>query len=303
MGTPTDETARQYRGRLAPTPSGFLHLGHARTFARAIRRARERGGKIILRIEDIDRERCKPEYAKAAIDDLRAAGFSWDEGPDVGGDFGPYVQSLRFELYRRALLNLIRGGRVYPCEVSRSRIREESAAEEAAHAARPKPFDDAECEPLFPLRLRNAGGERLARRAAQNPFSFNWRFAAREGERVRFCDGNFGEMIFEAQKDFGDFLVWRKCGAPSYELAVCADDAAMKITEVVRGADLLLSTARQLLLYRALGLNPPEFFHCRLMRDADGKKMSKSSMRECRAESMLIRNSPEAAGEFLKRDL
>ncbi len=303
MGTQADETARQYRGRLAPTPSGFLHLGHARTFARAVRRARERGGKIILRIEDIDRERCKPEYAKAAIDDLRSAGFTWDEGPDVGGDFGPYVQSMRFELYRRALLNLIRDGRVYPCEVSRSRIREESYAKGTAQAARPKIFDDVECEPVFPLRLRNIGGERLARRAAQNPFSFNWRFAAREGERVRFCDGNFGEVSFEAQRDFGDFLVWRKCGAPSYELAVCADDAAMKITEVVRGADLLLSTARQLLLYRALGLNPPEFFHCPIMRDEGGKKISKSSMRESSAKNILIRNSPEAAGEFLKRDL
>ncbi len=255
----------QYRGRIAPSPTGFLHMGHARTFWIAAERARAAGGRLIYRNEDLDQARCKPEFARAALDDLHALGLRWDEGPDVGGPHAPYNQSERGDFYRSAWAELHARGCIYPCNKSRKDVERALAAPHA---------DDAEAEPVFPTELRTSVA---AGATARSPGATNWRFRTPDGETVEFNDGRAGPQRFTAGVHFGDFLVWRKDGFPSYELAVVADDCAMQITEVVRGADLLLSTARQLLLYRALGVAPPTFYHCELLCDASGRRLAKRS--------------------------
>jgi len=257
----TDQTSSQpfpYRGRLAPSPTGYLHLGHARTFWTAQQRARERGGAVVLRNENLDRDRCKPEFVAAMFEDMRWFGFEWAEGPDVGGPFAPYNQSGRMPLYRATLQRLIELGAVYPCTCSRKDIQ---SAVTAPHAA-----DD---EAIYPGTCRqNRKSEFINRKSS-------WRFRVPGGETIAFVDGNLGPQLFVAGKDFGDFVVWRPDDVPAYQLACVTDDAAMQITEVVRGADLLVSTARQLLLYRVLGLTAPAFFHCPLMTDEHGVRLAK----------------------------
>lgn len=262
-----------YRGRLAPTPTGLLHVGHARTFALAATRCSAAGGTLVFRTEDLDASRCKQEFAQAAIDDLHWLGLNWQEGPDVGGPHSPYVQSARLLWFHNVWQRLHASGAIYPCEKSR---RDVDRALGAPHAE-----DDA--EPIFPPELRpNLGtGKDLT-----EPGTLNWRFRVPDGDNVSFEDALCGPQCFIAGRDFGDFLVWRRDGFPSYELAVVADDHAMGITEVVRGADLLLSTARQLLLYRALGWTPPAWAHAPLVTDSKGKRLAKRtqclSIRELR---------------------
>jgi len=262
------------RGRLAPTPTGHLHVGHARTFALAAERARRAGGTLVYRTEDLDASRCRPEFAAAAIADLRWLGLDWQEGPDVGGPCGPYVQSERLPWFAEVWRRLQASGAIYPCDKSRKDV---SRSLTAPHAE-----DDA--EPIFPPDLRPALG--LGRELTA-PGASNWRFRVPDGETIAFDDALCGPQAFVAGRDFGDFLVWRKDGFPAYELAVVADDHAMGITEVVRGADLLLSTARQLLLYRALGWTAPTWAHAPLIVDADGRRLAKRtaglSIRELRA--------------------
>ena len=248
----------QYRGRLAPSPTGYLHLGHARTFWVAQERARAHGGELILRNEDMDSTRFKMEFADAMLEDLRWFGFKWSEGPDCGGPFAPYNQSERMSFYRATLEELRAGNFIYPCTCSRKDIQ---LAVTAPHAE-----DD---EVIYPGTCRNNRKSEIANR------KFNWRFRVPDGETVSFADGNFGEQQFIAGKDFGDFVVWRGDDVPAYQLACVVDDAAMQVTEVVRGADLLVSTARQILLYRALNLLVPDFYHCELMRDDKGVRLAK----------------------------
>lgn len=250
-----------YRGRIAPSPTGYLHLGHARTFWHAQQRARERGGTLILRNEDLDRDRCKPEFVQAMFEDLRWFGFDWTEGPDCGGPFAPYNQSERMPLYRETLKKLIERGAVYPCTCSRKDIQ---AAVTAPHAA-----DD---EAIYPGTCRGRSPSTIN---SQPSTKFSWRFRVPDGETISFTDGHFGQQQFVAGRDFGDFVVWRHDDVPAYQLACVTDDALMQITEVVRGADLLVSTARQLLLYRALNLPAPAFFHCPLMTDENGIRLAK----------------------------
>lgn len=245
-----------YRGRLAPSPTGYLHFGHARTFWTAQQRALAANGRLILRNEDLDRARCKREFVTAMYEDLKWFGFNWQEGPDVGGPFAPYNQSERTAFYREAFDQLRQTGLIYPCVCSRKDIQQSL---QAPHAS-----DD---EPIYPGTCRNRSPEPTART--------NWRFRVPDSEAISFIDAARGPHIFVAGKDFGDFVVWRHDDLPSYQLAVVVDDAAMRITEVVRGADLLLSTARQLLLYRALGLTPPAFHHCDLMTDESGIRLAK----------------------------
>lgn len=270
----TESTIQSYRGRIAPSPTGLLHLGHARTFWIAQERARKANGSVILRNDDLDRARCKPEFASAMFEDLRWFGFQWQEGPDVGGPSGPYNQSERFELYRATLKQLLEGGFIYPCTCSRKDIQ---AAVNAPHAAE----DD---EPIYP------GTCRENRVAELDGRKFSWRFRVPDSETISFFDGHFGEQRFIAGKNFGDFVVWRPDDVPAYQLACVADDAAMRITEVVRGADLLVSTARQLLLYRALNLTAPRFYHCPLMTDGSGVRLAKRhaslSLRHLREQSL-----------------
>jgi len=261
VSTPS-RSPSSYRGRLAPSPTGYLHLGHARTFWTAQARARAQNGVLILRNEDMDARRFKLEFVAAMLEDLRWFGFEWQEGQDRGGAFAPYNQSERMDFYRAALEKLRAAGFVYPCTCSRKDI---AAAARAPHAA-----DDD--EPIYPGTCRSKSASTLDSPASTR---FNWRFRVPDGKTITFMDGHFGLQEFVAGRDFGDFVVWRHDDVPAYQLAVTVDDAAMQITEVVRGADLLKSTARQLLLYRALGLRAPEFFHCPMMTDATGVRLAK----------------------------
>ncbi len=267
-------TRNEYRGRLAPSPTGYLHLGHARTFWTAQERARAHGGVLVLRNEDLDATRFKLEFVHAMLEDLRWFGFIWQEGPDCEGAFGPYSQSERMDIYRAALEKLRAGGFVYPCTCSRSDVLRALAA--------PHQGED---EPVYPGTCRPQTGN--PKSEMRSP-KVNWRFRVRDGEAVCFMDGGFGEQQFVAGRDFGDFVVWRHDDVPAYQLSVTVDDAAMGITEVVRGADLLKSTARQLLLYRALGFEPPRFFHCPLVTDDNGVRLAKRhdalSLRSLRAQ-------------------
>ncbi|MGH7969744.1 MAG: tRNA glutamyl-Q(34) synthetase GluQRS [Limisphaerales bacterium] len=286
-----ENVAGAYRGRLAPSPTGFLHLGHARSFWIAQQRARARGGVLVLRNEDLDRARCKPEFVGAMLEDLRWFGFQWQEGPDVGGAFAPYSQSERFGLYADAFATLRRGGFVYPCVCSRQDVLRSARA---PHAGEDEPIYPGTCRPVA------ARHESAAPDNGANAARINWRFRVSDGEAVQFVDGFFGEQSFVAGKDFGDFVVWRHDDVPAYQLAVVVDDALMRITEVVRGEDLLRSTARQLLLYRALGWPAPHFFHCPLLRDDAGLRLAKRhdslSLRAFRAQGA----KPEALREGWK---
>jgi len=247
------------RGRLAPTPTGFLHVGHARTFAVAATRAGTAG--LVLRIEDLDTPRCRPAFAAAAVEDLRWLGLDWTEGPDVGGPHAPYEQSRRADWYLEVWRRLEAAGAIYPSPHSRRDVEEAATAPHATDA-----------EPVFPPALRPVQRER-----ATAPGGVPWRFRVPDGRVLEFHDGLQGTVRRTAGVDFGDFVVWRRDDLAAYELAVVADDHAMEIAEVVRGADLLTSTARQLLLFEALGWQPPAFCHAPLVCDAAGHRLAKRS--------------------------
>jgi glutamyl/glutaminyl-tRNA synthetase len=274
-----------YRGRLAPSPTGLLHLGHARTFWAAAQRAMANHGTLVLRNEDLDGQRSRPEFVHAMMEDLHWLGIHWDEGPDCGGVYGPYSQSERRAHYLEAWRRLRKGGFLYPCHCSRKDL--------APSASAPNDADD---EPVYPgtCRQRNDATE------STEPVGVNWRFRVPDGEVVEFADLNLGRQRYVAGSDFGDFLVWRRDDVPAYQLAVVVDDAAMRITEVVRGADLLKSTARQLLLARALGHAAPDYFHCELVRDADGVRLAKRhdalSVRHLRESGMALEKVLEMSG-------
>ena len=255
-----------YRGRLAPSPTGYLHIGHARTFWIAQERAVAAGGILVLRNDDIDAVRAKMDFAKAIIEDMRWLGLRWQEGPDCGGPFGPYDQSQRSSFYAAAFQALRVGGWIYPCRCTRKDV---VRALQAPHAADEEPVYPGTCRPAAAPPFANSQPGTAA------PAKMNWRLRVPDGEAIEFVDGCFGPQHFVPGKDFGDFVVWRQDGVPAYQLSVVVDDAAMRITEVVRGADLLLSTARQMLLYRALGFTPPSFYHCPLVTDEAGVRLAK----------------------------
>jgi glutamyl-tRNA synthetase len=288
---PSGPSPKGYRGRLAPSPTGLLHLGHARTFWIAAQRAKENRGQIILRNEDLDLQRCRAEFVSAMFEDLRWLGIEWSEGPDCGGPCGPYAQSERRDFYLQAWKNLLDRGFIYPCACSRKDV--------GLAAGAPNEGDD---EPVYPGTCRPDGATAAVSGAAPlrpfdklrpgfrgtaeaavttwssrdtEPRGVNWRFRVPDGEEIRFTDLHLGPQRFVAGRDFGDFIVWRRDDVPAYQLAVVVDDAAMRITEVVRGADLLKSTARQILLFRALGLEVPDYYHCDLVRDDAGVRLAK----------------------------
>ncbi len=267
---------RAYRGRLAPSPSGLLHLGHARTFWSAAERAQARNGKLILRIEDLDAARSRAEFLRATFEDLRWLGITWEEGPDCGGPYAPYSQSQRRARYLAAWRTLHERRLIYPCNCSRREV--------ALAASAPNDLED---EPVYPGTCRSVSAEGTSAAPDAAPAGANWRFRVAEGEEICFTDLHLGPQSFIAGQDFGDFLVWRRDDVPAYQLAVVVDDAEMEITEVVRGADLLKSTARQILLFRALGLRTPQYYHCDLVRDKKGVRLAK------RHAALSIRNLRE----------
>lgn len=248
------------RGRYAPSPTGDLHLGNASTALLAWLSARARGGSFVLRMEDLDRPRVRAGAAERILLDLRWLGLDWDEGPDVGGPFAPYAQSQRSAGYAQAFERLRAGGLVYPCFCSRKDIA-------AAASAPQEPGDEVRypgtCRDLSPAESARRLGERQAHA---------WRFRVLAGRTPTFDDRVRG---LSPAADPGDFVVWRSDGTASYQLAVVVDDATMGVSEVVRGDDLFPSTARQLLLYGALGLDAPAFGHVPLLLGPDGVRLSK----------------------------
>lgn len=244
-------------------------MGHARTFWTGYDRARNADGTLVLRMEDLDQDRSRQVYADAVLEDLHWLGIRWREGPDVGGSFAPYAQSQRSALYQAAFEKLLHAGRLYPCRCSRKDL--------AAALSAPHEGDDPDDEPVYPgtcreLRAKESWSD--ASVPSEAPVA-NWRFRVHDGDAIEFVDLNLGPQRFVVGKDFGDFVVMRRDGVASYQLACVVDDAAMQITEVVRGADLLKSTARQILLNRALGYTDPVWFHCGLVVDQRGQRLAK----------------------------
>lgn len=254
---------RPYVGRFAPSPSGWLHLGNARTALMAWLRARAAGGTFIMRVEDLDGPRTRPEAVLGNLGELRWLGLDWDEGPDVGGRHAPYLQSRRLSLYQAALERLEAAGHTFACYLSRKDLAEVASAphgppgEGGVYGAAEKRTNQR----LAPER----------RRAGRTP---SLRFEVPD-RLVAFEDALVGPTQVSMLRDVGHFVVRRSDGLFAYQLAVVVDDAAMGVTEVVRGADLLTSTAAQLLLYEALGLEPPRFAHVPLMLDAAGQRLAK----------------------------
>jgi glutamyl/glutaminyl-tRNA synthetase len=279
-------TATRYLGRLAPSPTGHLHLGHARTFWIAAQRAEAAGGELILRNDDLDGARCRPEFVTTMQEDLAWLGLRWRQ-PMI-------TQSERLPRYWAALQQLYQAGLIFPCHRSR---RDVASAAGAPHEG---PGGDGD-EPLYPAAWRPAPGASLPDLEAAQPL--NWRFRVPEQALLRFHDGAMGEQTAVAGRDFGDFLVWRKDGLPSYQLACAVDDAELGVTEVVRGADLVRSTFRQILLLRALGHAVPAYFHAPLMTDEQGERLAKRhdalSLRSLRAQGI----SPAEVRARLARSL
>lgn len=249
------------RGRFAPTPSGDMHLGNAKIALLSWLQMRSAGGVFILRIEDIDIQRSKPEITERILEDLRWLGLDWDEGPGAEDRFGPYLQSRRLPYYEEALRRLEDAGKLYPCYCSRAELLAVAGAPHGL-SSEGAPYPGT-CRGLTPE-------ERREREARKTP---SLRFALGK-EPVTFRDGIAGPQRFESGSG-GDFVVRRADGMYSYQLAVTVDDALMGITDVLRGDDLLDSTPRQLELYAALGYAPPAFAHAPLILGEDGRRLAK----------------------------
>ena len=247
-------------GRLAPSPTGAQHVGNARTYLLAWLSIRSCGGRLLLRIEDLDSPRVKVGADAQAIEDLSWLGLDWDEGPDCPGALGPYVQSERVSLYEEALRRLQSRELVYPCDCTRNDIL---SAASAPHAG-----EDGVVYPGTCRRRIVKDADNLK----DKPFA--WRF--RMPQRVATIDDGFmGKHERSLDRDLGDFVVYRSDGTPAYQLAVVVDDHAMGVTEVLRGADLLPSAFRQQVLFEALELSPPRYIHVPLVVGEDGRRLAK----------------------------
>lgn len=250
-----------YRGRLAPAPTGALHLGNARTFLVAWLRARRAGGRLVLRLEDLDHPKVKPHAAEQAYRDLRWLGLDWDEGPETDPTL---IQSNRRERYRDLMRFLEDRGLVYPCACTRKELDACLSAPNAGEDTRERRYPGL-CRDRF-ADAREA--------AAHSGREAGWRFRVRDGRASEFVDGFYGPQRSVLSEWSGDFLIGRG-GDAGYQLAVVADDHDMGMTEVVRGADLLPSTHRQLALYEAFGWEAPAFFHVPLVVGPDGRRLAK----------------------------
>ena len=249
------------RGRFAPSPSGRMHLGNLLAALLAWLDTRSVGGVMVLRVEDLDPDRCREEYAVQVADDLSWLGLDWDEGYGKGGSHGPYRQSERGEIYAEALDKLEGQGLIYPCWCTRA----QRLAASAPHPGEVRGDGACPCRAL-------TEEERAARPAGGRPPALR---AAVPDEEISFVDGNCGPYAENLIRDCGDFLVRRSDGVCAYQLAVTVDDGLMGITRVVRGRDLLSSTPRQIWLHRALGFSPPRYFHTPLLLSPDGRRLSK----------------------------
>lgn len=254
------ETCRRapVRGRLAPSPSGRMHLGNACSALLAWLSVRSKGGELILRLEDLDPDRCRPEYCRQVEEDFRWLGLDWDMGGMEGGE--GYLQSRRRSVYEDYLNRLDQAGLLYPCYCSRGELH----AAQAPHAS-----DGAV---IYPGTCRELTAEQRAERARVRRPALRVRTPE---ETVRFTDGRMGLYEEELSRDCGDFILRRSDGVHAYQLAVVVDDGLMGVTEVVRGRDLLSSTPRQIWLQRQLGFSQPAYFHTPLLTAPDGRRLSK----------------------------
>lgn len=247
-------------GRFAPSPSGRMHLGNLFCSLLAWLSAKSAGGRMVLRIEDLDPLRCPRVFADGIEQDLLWLGLTWDEGGSLGGPHGPYYQQERTALYAKACEVLTARGLTYPCFCSRAQL----------HAASAPHREDG--VPVYPGTCRALTGAERAAKASTRPPALR---LVVPDETVSFVDGHLGSYAENLAKDCGDFILRRSDGVHAYQLAVVLDDAAMGVSQVVRGADLLSSTPRQLYLYRLLGLDAPRFYHLPLLLDAGGRRLSK----------------------------
>lgn len=276
------------RGRFAPSPTGSLHLGNARTALLAWLHARAAGGRFVMRVEDLDAGRVRPGVMEAQLADLRWLGLDWDEGPDLGGPFAPYVQSERVARYDAALATLAAEGRLFTCVCSR---RDIAAAASAPHMGEEGPRYPGSCrERVIPAWTPDVARSLVGRSAVR---------LRTEPAAVCFDDGVQGRCCFDPAAETGDFVVRRKDGAAAYQLAVVVDDAAMAITHVVRGADLLASTARQLHLFELLGMDVPVYLHVPLLLGADGERLAKRHGAVSLAEARAAGIPPERVAGWL----
>ena len=284
------------RGRYAPSPTGPIHVGNARTALAAWLAARRRGGSFLWRLEDLDLPRVVPGMAEAQQEDISWLGLDWDEGPDRGGPCAPYAQSERFELYEAALARLAAAGRLFPCRRSRKDLQSLASAPHGPEGGAPYPaaFRPPHCEPDWFERLCRAGLSDAADAAI--------RFRVHD-RPVAFHDRVQGTLTERVDQTVGDFVLKRRDGLYAYQLAVVVDDLAMGVDDVVRGADLLDSTARQIQLIEALGGTPPDYAHVPLVVNARGEKLSKRdeglALRSLRAAGV----SPEALTGYLAASL
>src|SRR5438552_4258898 len=250
------------RGRYAPSPTGDLHLGNLRTALLAWLFARCSGGQFVLRIEDLDRPRVRPGASERMLFDMRWLGLDWDEGPDVGGPYAPYIQSERQEIYTMYLQRLLDKGLIYPCYCSRAEIARVASAPHGNEG------------PRYPATCRYLT-QAQCRQHESNNRRPSMRFRVDDERTVSFTDLLIGSVEQQVQQTVGDFIVCRSDGIFAYQFAVVVDDALMHINQVVRGADLLQSTARQILLFEALRFPVPTFAHVPLLLDEHGKRFSK----------------------------
>lgn len=254
------------KGRFAPSPSGRMHLGNISTALLSWLSVKSRGGKWVLRHEDLDRERSKPENMILIEEDLKWLGLEWDEGGlDDKGSCGPYLQNERSNLYMEALSRLAETGMVYPCRCARRDLM----ASQAPHQSDGRVVYPGTCRPSYlPDKSGNLSDMTLAS-------DFRTLRLAVPDEEIGFNDMLYGQCSFNLARECGDFVLMRRGGAFAYQLAVVADDAAMGITEVARGNDLLLSTSQQIYLYRLLGLDIPQFHHLPLLVNKSGQRLAK----------------------------
>ena len=247
-------------GRFAPTPSGRMHLGNLLCAMLAWLSARSQGGQFLLRVEDLDTARSPRKFAERLEADLRFLGFDWDEGGSQGGPHAPYYQSERTAFYQELLDKLQSRGLVYPCFCTRAQLH----AATAPHASDGEVVYDGRCRLLSAEATKEQMKTRTPALRLRMP-----------DETISFTDGHYGPCRQRLADECGDIILRRADGVFAYQLAVVADDAAMGVTQVVRGRDLLFSTPRQLYLFRLLGLRPPAYFHLPLLLTSDGKRLSK----------------------------
>ena len=255
---------KQVRVRFAPSPTGKLHIGGARTAIYNWAFARANGGTFILRIDDTDPERSTDENTQIILRAMRWLGLDWDEGPDKGGDFGPYAQTERLEIYRKAAHSLLAEGKAYPCFCTPEKLAADKKAAEERHDS----FQGYQrtCRNIDPA-------EAQARIEAGEPYTIRIKVPLDRGD-VIVHDAVHGDVTFNA-RELDDFIIFRSDGTPTYNFATVVDDALMGITHIIRGDDHLSNTPRQIMVYEALGAPVPEFAHISMILGPDGKKLSK----------------------------